>query len=165
MLDALRATGGLDNQSLPSKFLFAVRGKLGALFGWDKATQSLGVRVGSLCERLPADLRQESAGQEFPGIPFTMVYELGNECAIELANRTVHTVCHLGWVRTADGDYELRLAVLVKPNGAFGRLYMAGIAPFRYLIVYPAMTRQWERAWRDRWPGASSGTTGNGITR
>jgi hypothetical protein len=29
---------------------------------------------------------------------------------------------------------------------------MALIAPFRYLIVYPAITRQWERAWRDREP-------------
>jgi hypothetical protein len=29
-------------------------------------------------------------------------------------------------------------------------MYMALIAPFRYLIVYPAITRQWERAWRDR---------------
>jgi hypothetical protein len=29
-------------------------------------------------------------------------------------------------------------------------VYMALIAPFRYLIVYPAITRQWERAWRDR---------------
>jgi hypothetical protein len=27
---------------------------------------------------------------------------------------------------------------------------MAAIKPFRYLIVYPALTRQWERAWRDR---------------
>jgi hypothetical protein len=25
---------------------------------------------------------------------------------------------------------------------------MAVIAPLRYLIVYPALTRQWERAWR-----------------
>jgi hypothetical protein len=57
---------------------------------------------------------------------------------------------HLSWVQGADGDHELRMAVLVKPNGRFGRLYMAAIAPFRYLIVYPALTRQWERAWRDR---------------
>jgi hypothetical protein len=27
---------------------------------------------------------------------------------------------------------------------------MAFIAPFRYLIIYPALTRQWERAWQDR---------------
>ncbi|MDP4509386.1 DUF2867 domain-containing protein [Nonomuraea turcica] len=42
------------------------------------------------------------------------------------------------------------MAVLVKPNGLFGRLYMAAIAPFRYLIVYPSLTRRWERAWLDR---------------
>ncbi len=51
---------------------------------------------------------------------------------------------------TGDGGHELQMAVLVKPNGRLGRLYMAFIAPFRYLIVYPALTRQWERAWRDR---------------
>lgn len=69
----------------------------------------------------------------------------------EIANRTVHSVMHLTWVQSAGrDDYELRMAVLVKPNGRFGRLYMAAIAPFRYLIVYPALTRQWEeRAWRD----------------
>ena len=50
---------------------------------------------------------------------------------------------------------------LVKPNGLFGRLYMAAIKPFRYLIVYPALTRQWERAWRnrDRHPGSGVRTT------
>jgi hypothetical protein len=79
-----------------------------------------------------------------------MVYEVQDECAIELANKTVHTVCHLGWVQTGSGEYELRMAALVKPNGVLGRLYMAAIKPFRYLIVYPAMTRKWERAWRDR---------------
>lgn len=52
---------------------------------------------------------------------------------------------------TADnGAYELRMAALVKPTGPFGRLYMAGIGPFRHLIVYPALTRRSERAWRER---------------
>jgi hypothetical protein len=27
---------------------------------------------------------------------------------------------------------------------------MAAIKPFRYLIVYPALTRKWEQAWRNR---------------
>jgi len=40
------------------------------------------------------------------------------------------------------GEYELRMAILVKPNGRFGRVYMALIAPFRYLIVYPR-SPQW----------------------
>ncbi|GGL51159.1 DUF2867 domain-containing protein [Planomonospora parontospora] len=51
-------------------------------------------------------------------------------------------------MRATGGPARLRMAVLVKPNGRFGRLYMAAIAPFRYLVVYPALTRQWERAWR-----------------
>jgi hypothetical protein len=77
------------------------------------------------------------------------VYQLPDECALELANRTMHGVCHFGWV-PIDGEYELRMAVLVKPNGRFGRQYMAAIKPFRHLIVYPAMARQWDRAWRQR---------------
>lgn len=42
------------------------------------------------------------------------------------------------------------MAVLVKPNGLFGRTYMAAIKPFRYLIVYPALMRQIDRRWRAR---------------
>jgi hypothetical protein len=120
------------------------------LLGWDEPEQGIGARVRSLCERLPDDLRQLSTGTAVPNTPFTTVYELPNESAYELANKTVHDVLHLGWVQSDNGDYELRMAVLVKPNGRFGRFYMAGIAPFRYLVVYPALTRQWERAWRAR---------------
>jgi hypothetical protein len=42
------------------------------------------------------------------------------------------------------------MAILVKPNGRLGTGYMAAIAPFRRLIVYPAMLRQIERGWRER---------------
>jgi hypothetical protein len=149
MLAALRAAGGLNENPPVVRFLFAVRWKLGALFGLDKPEQGLVGRVESLCDRLPRDLRQDAAGAAVPNTPFTMVYELRDECAIELANKTVHDICHLGWVPTDNGEYELRMAVLVKPNGLLGLLYMAAIKPFRYLIVYPALTRQWERAWRD----------------
>lgn len=86
---------------------------------------------------------------EFDLIPFKNVYELENEFVQELANKTVHDLTHLGWVRTESGEYELRMAALVKPNGLFGRLYMLAILPFRYLIVYPSLTRRWERAWMD----------------
>jgi hypothetical protein len=150
MLSALRAAGGLDKNTPLVRFLFAVRWKLGAVFGWDEPEEGLAGRVESLCDRLPRDLRQDVAGTAVPNTPFTMVYELHDECALELANKTVHDICHLGWVPTDNGEYELRMAALVKTNGLFGRLYMAAIKPFRYLIVYPALTRQWERAWRDR---------------
>jgi hypothetical protein len=40
------------------------------------------------------------------------------------------------------------MAVLVKPNGAFGTVYMAFIKPFRYLGVYPALLRTIGRRWQ-----------------
>ncbi|MEV6399430.1 DUF2867 domain-containing protein [Streptomyces sp. NPDC051907] len=150
MLAAMRAAGGPARQPRPVRFLFAVRWKLGAALGWDKPSAGVGTRVDSLRDRLPSDLREAPRGPDDADMPLKAVYELEKESARELANKTVHTVMHLGWVQGANGDYELRMAVLVKPNGRFGRLYMAAIAPFRYLIVYPALTRQWERAWRDR---------------
>ncbi|WP_206515617.1 DUF2867 domain-containing protein [Georgenia faecalis] len=150
MLAALRAAGGLNENPRLVRALFAMRWKLGALLGWDTPDRGLAGRVVPLRDRLPADLRQEAAGEPVPHTPFTLVYELADECVIELANTTVHDLCHLGWVPTHDGEYELRMAALVKPNGRFGRVYMAAIKPFRYLIVYPALTRKWERAWRER---------------
>ena len=42
------------------------------------------------------------------------------------------------------------MAVLVKPNGLFGRAYMAAITPFRYVLVYPEMLRAIGRRWRAR---------------
>ena len=44
------------------------------------------------------------------------------------------------------------MAVLVKPNGLVGRAYMAGIAPFRHLFVYPPLMRDIEQEWRDGVP-------------
>ena len=150
MMDALRATGGPDEGPPLVRLLFAVRWKLGALFGWDTPAEGLAGRVETLLDRLPPDLRQDAAGTAVPGTPFTVLYELHDEYAMEMANKTVHDICHLGWVPAEGGGHELRMAALVKPNGLLGRLYMAAIKPFRYLIVYPALTRQWERAWRDR---------------
>lgn len=147
ILAALWSDGGLNKNPPLVRLIFAVRWKLGALFGWDDPGEGAGTRVPSLRDRLPSDLRETVRDAAVPNTPFTTLYELDDEFAMELANKTVHTVAHLGWVQSENGDYELRLAALVKPNGLFGRLYMAGIKPFRYLIVYPALTRQWERAW------------------
>ena len=62
----------------------------------------------------------------------------------------MHGVLHLGWVPDGGGTYRARMAILVKPNGLLGNAYMAAIRPFRYLIVYPALLREGERAWRAR---------------
>jgi hypothetical protein len=42
------------------------------------------------------------------------------------------------------------MAVLVKPNGLLGTVYMAAITPFRYLIVYPQMLHRMGRDWAAR---------------
>ena len=77
------------------------------------------------------------------------MYLTEDEWALEIANRTVHGVLHLGWVAEHDGGHRGQMAVLVKPNGMLGTAYMAAITPFRHRIVYPAMLREIERRWRE----------------
>ena len=129
--------------------LWAIRWKVGDLLGWDGPDTGLGSRVQTLRDRLPADLR-DTPGPDFDALPFTSLYLLENEFAAEVANRTVHGVLHLGWVKDGTGGYRGQMAVLVKPNGLLGTVYMAAIAPFRHRIVYPPMIREIGREWRAR---------------
>jgi hypothetical protein len=128
--------------------LFAIRWKLGELLRWDGPDSGLGSRAPSLRDRLPADLRETPSVPGSDDLPFSPLYMTDDEWALEIANRTVHGVLHLGWVSDQSGGYRGELAVLVKPNGLFGTAYMAAITPFRHLIVYPAMLRAIEREWR-----------------
>ena len=73
------------------------------------------------------------------------LYRTEDEYAAELSNRTVHAVLHLAWADQG-GRYQGQMAVYVKPRGLLGKGYMALIKPFRYLVVYPALMRQIERA-------------------
>ncbi|MEU2870534.1 DUF2867 domain-containing protein [Streptomyces olivoreticuli] len=130
------------------RLLFAVRRKLGALLGLDKPGTGVGARVPTLRDRLPADLREGPRGPDLPTGPFTSVYQTHDEWAAEIANRTVQAVRHIAWVPDGAGGYRGQMAVLVKPNGLLGALYMAGIKPFRYLGVYPAILRAIGREWQ-----------------
>jgi hypothetical protein len=138
--------------------LWAARWKIGALLRWDRPHTGVAARVPSLRDRLPSDLRDAAAGPDLS--PFSLVYQLDDEWAAEMANRTVHTVMHLGWIPDNSGGYHGQMAVLVKPNGLFGAAYMAAIKPLRYLFVYPALMRSIERGWRahagDRKAGQAS---------
>ncbi|GAA3188699.1 DUF2867 domain-containing protein [Dactylosporangium siamense] len=128
--------------------LFATRWKLGAWFGWDKPDAGLGTRVGSLRDRLPADLRDAPRGPDLRAVPFTFVFQTHDEWAAEMANKTVHTVMHIGWVPDGAGGHHGQMTVLVKPNGKFGTAYMAAIKPFRYLGVYPALLKSIAHRWQ-----------------
>jgi hypothetical protein len=130
-----------------ARMLWAIRWKLGQLLGWDGPDAGVGARTPSLRERLPAELRAARPGPEFAAAPFKPLYLLPDEFAAESANRTMHGVLHLGWVGEG-GGYTAQMAVLVKPNGLLGALYIAAIRPFRHVIVYPALMRQIERSWR-----------------
>ena len=128
--------------------LFAIRWKVGELLGWDTPDAGLGSRMPSLRDRLPVDLRERPSGPDSDELPFSPLYLIEDEWAVETVNRTVHGVVHLGWVPEGTGGYRGQMAVLVKRNGVPGTAYMAAIAPFRHLIVYPPMLRELEREWR-----------------
>ena len=129
--------------------LFAIRWKVGELFGWDDPASGVGSRVPTLRDRLPDDLRGRS-GPASEALPFSPLYLTGDEYAAEVANRTVHGVVHLGWVEDGTGGYRGQMAVLVKRNGLFGAAYMAAIKPFRHLFVYPQMIREFGERWQER---------------
>jgi len=148
-----------DNE-LPvvSRALFAIRWKLGKLFGWDKPGFDIGERVHSLREQLPADLLEAARGPDLRAVPgrvdlegppvFSSVYQTYDEWVAEISNKTVHAVLHIGWVPDdSGGGYHAQMAVMVKPNGRFGKAYMAAIKPFRYAFVYPSLLRSIGRQW------------------
>ena len=132
----------------PARALWVLREKLGERFGWDDPRTGVGSRVATLRDKLPADLR-DAARPAFDALPFESLYLVENELAAEAANGTMHGVLHLGWVPDGAGGYRGQMAILVKPNGLSGSAYMAAIKPFRHLIVYPALMRRIERAWRE----------------
>lgn len=152
---------GDDDLPIVVRALFALRWKLGGLFGWDKPGSGIGERVYSLRARLPADLLDAPRGPDLRAVPgrtevdgaavFSSVYQTHDEWAAELSNKTVHGVLHIGWVPDDSGSgYHAQMAVLVKPNGRFGRAYMAAIRPFRYAVVYPLLLRAIGRGWQTR---------------
>ncbi len=135
-----------------SNALFRLRSWMGERLGWDAEINTLpipGCDETSLRDRLPDDLVAASDVQ-VGSSPFRPVYRTRDEFAVELSNRTVHAILHLGWVPQPDGRYRGQMGVYVKPRGRLGPAYMALIAPFRHYIVYPALLRRIDHAWKRR---------------
>ncbi|TMM19122.1 MAG: DUF2867 domain-containing protein [Actinobacteria bacterium] len=137
-----------ESSSSAVRTLVAIRWRLGELLGWDAPRGGRGSGAAMLRDRLPADLRDAPSGPDIAAAPSTSLYLLADEWAVEIANRTVHGVLHVGRVPDQAGGVRGQLAVYVKPNGLLGTAYMAAIRPFRHFIVYPAMLREIERAWQ-----------------
>lgn len=138
-----------DTPSAAARALWSIRWKLGEIFGWDDVDKNDLTHLEMLRDRLPADLRNAPSGPEFGALPFKPVYLLDDEWAAEVLNKTVHGVMHLSWVPDGQGRYRGQMSVYVKPNGLFGRAYLAAIGPFRHLVVYPPMLRELERRWNE----------------
>jgi hypothetical protein len=164
LLEMVESLDPADGESRATRVLWRLRDRLGDWFGLgrirvpanggaDAAAGKLpipGTSETSLTERLPDDLRNTATDVDFGSLPFTPLYRTDFEAAAEVSNQTVHGVAHFAWVDQGEGRYRGQMAVYVKPRGLFGQGYMALIKPFRYLIVYPALMRQFERAWNRR---------------
>ena len=159
LLDLMTASDPAHSASLPTRLLWQARDWLGRLLRLGRVTaadeaRSLlpipGTEELSLATRLPDDLQATASGVHFAALPFTPLYRTDVEFAAEVSNPTVHGVLHLGWVERGGGRHQGQMAVLVKPRGRLGDAYMRAIAPFRHLIVYPALLRQIDRGWRHR---------------
>jgi hypothetical protein len=149
LVELISSSDPSRSSSAAVRTLFAIRWTIGGLLGWDGRGAGDGSPRSTLRNLVPADLRQSSS-PSFEALPFTPLYWIEDEWAAEIVNRTVHAIMHLGWVPDQKGAYRGQMAVLVKPNGLLGAAYMAVIAPFRRLVVYPRILRELGRQWRAR---------------
>jgi hypothetical protein len=153
LLDVMSSLDPANGESFATRTLFSIRYRIGGWLGWDEQPRSNAgsERIEStLSARLPEDLRNTTTGLDLSSYGFRPLYCTDVELAAELSNRTVHAVMHLGWADRGDGLYQGQMGVYVKPRGSFGAAYMALIAPFRHLVVYPALMSQVGRAWNAR---------------
>jgi hypothetical protein len=153
LLEVMASFDPANADSRATRALFSIRYRLGGWFGWDDVPQQLTIPADtetSLSARLPEDLRDTATGTDLRARDFKPLYRTDVEWAAEISNRTVHAVMHLAWVAQGEDLYQGQMGVYVKPRGRFGAAYMAAIAPFRHLVVYPALLRQIERAWNAR---------------
>jgi hypothetical protein len=155
-----------SSDSRASRILWELRDRLGRWFDLGRIKASAaedgerkrsalpipGTTETSLAGRLPEDLRGTLDDQDFGSLPFKPLFRTATEAAAELSNQTVHGVVHFAWADQGEGHFGAQMAVYVKPRGRFGGAYMTLIKPFRYLVVYPALLRQVNRAWDRRVP-------------
>ena len=153
LLEVMASLDPARGASRATRALFAIRYRIGGWLGWDEPARPLAIpqaAATTLRARLPEDLRGSADGVELGAKDFSPLYGTDVEWAAEISNATVHGVLHVAWVEMGDGRYRGQMGVYVKPRGALGTVYMAAIAPFRHLIVYPALMRQIEHAWDAR---------------
>ena len=150
-IDDVRAVFMAGVEAAPPlvKWLFRLRGRIGALLGWDGPRPAW--NADSYVQRLSAaDRARSKAAAGTPDGRLSLLYRFENEQLSERRNATVHAFSSLS-IRPAPGGYLVYWAIYVQPVHRFTRLYMRAIAPFRRLVVYPAILRKVQRAWAERY--------------
>ena len=123
----------------------SIRFFLGRIFGWDREPSAEAWHT--FANRLtPADRLKSLVPAGTPEWLFRVVYRFENEQLLELMNRTAHGAALSALVETADA-YRFYFAVYVRNVSRFTPVYMALIAPFRKLIVYPSLLRTVRATW------------------
>jgi len=152
-VEELRAIMLAGRQAAPVvvQGLLRLRRRIGALWGWDH--QRPAWNADSYAGRLsPADRARSVVAAGTPDGNFHLLYRFEDEQLSELRNATVHAFVSLSILPTP-GGYLAYAGVFVKPVHRFTRLYMTAIAPFRRLVVYPAVIREVQTAWVQRYGG------------
>jgi len=146
-MSMMKSMEALSQKGVAS-WLFKLRFFLGRIFGWDEKNEAqILLEPGSIRERYAEMEGIKGEALPAPGNEdFIPVYTLENESLAEIKNATVHAGLHLSKVPNGD-KYTVHMAVYVKPNGLFGRMYMALIKPFRLAIVYPIMMKMVGKQW------------------
>ena len=136
-------SSALFTPSPPVQVLLNIRFFVGRIFGWDNELATIVTFTSRLTD---ADrLRSLIAPGTRDGY-FHVVYRFENEQLVELINRTAHAAALSTLVESPTG-YRFYFAIYVRSVSRFTPFYMAVIAPFRKLIVYPSLLRSVRARW------------------
>ena len=127
------------------RFLFALRWRLGRIFGWDrKPARAAG---DSFMGRLTAaDHAASLVRPGSPDGPFRALFVSSGESISEIQNATVHGFSVFALAPRPSG-HRLYWGVYVRPVGRLTAWYMCLIDPFRRFVVYPSILRSIRAAW------------------
>ena len=133
------------------RFLFALRGWMGRVFGWDEEPAA------PRSEPDPRSYQQRLSDADRaatlipPGTsegPFRTLFVSDRESISEIRNPTVHAFLVYALLPT-DAGHRLYWAVYVKPVGRITAFYMALIDPFRRFFIYPAILKRIRVLWAE----------------
>jgi hypothetical protein len=144
-LRALISVEKLATVNAAVRFLFALRARLGRIFGWDREPRRA-AEASFLC-RLSEGDRDSSLVE--PGTlegPFRVLHVSPRESVSEIQNATVHAFSVFALVERPTG-HRLYWAIYVRSVGRITSWYMRLIDPFRRLVIYPAVLRYIHTAW------------------